>query len=109
MLLAGADGVHKFEFEDTKTGELPPGWSAATTGEGPGSVWKVIEDSTSPHGARALAQTSSEGPSPLFNLCVLDEPELAEVDLTVSLKAVAGKVDQGGGPVWRYQDATNYY
>jgi hypothetical protein len=27
----------------------------------------------------------------------------------VSFKAVCGVIDQGGGPVWRYQDADNYY
>ena len=32
-----------------------------------------------------------------------------DVDLAVSFKAVAGKIDQGGGPVWRYKDAKNYY
>ena len=28
-----------------------------------------------------------------------------DIDLTVTFKAVAGKLDQGGGPVWRYRDA----
>jgi hypothetical protein len=31
------------------------------------------------------------------------------VDLSVSLKAVSGKIDRGGGLVWRYRDANNYY
>ena len=29
--------------------------------------------------------------------------------MRVSFKAVAGKIDQGGGLVWRYKDAKNYY
>ena len=29
--------------------------------------------------------------------------------IRVSFKAVKGKIDQGGGPVWRYQDENNYY
>lgn len=29
--------------------------------------------------------------------------------MSVKLKAVAGKIDQGGGVMWRYQDADNYY
>ncbi|MGQ0634551.1 MAG: hypothetical protein ACT4QC_08070 [Planctomycetaceae bacterium] len=88
---------------------MPAGWSAAKTGTGPGNVWKVLEDASAPAGARVLAQTSSEGPSPLFNLCVADKPQFADLDLSVALKPVAGKIDQGGGPVWRYQDADNYY
>ncbi len=96
-------------FEDAQAGRLPAGWQADKTGEGPGSVWKVVEDATAPAGPHVLAQTSSEGPRPLFNLCVLQNPVLADVALCVSLKAVGGRIDQGGGLVWRYQDRNNYY
>jgi hypothetical protein len=99
----------RWNFEDVTVGKLPAHWSAAKTGEGLGSVWKVVEDETAPTGAKVLAQTSSEGPRPLFNLCVADDTELADLDLTVSFKAVSGTIDQGGGPVWRYRDADNYY
>ncbi len=109
IVLLAADKPQEITFEDSKGGTLPKGWSAAKTGEGPGSIWKVVEDDSSPHGKQVLAQTSSEGPNPLFNLCVLEEPQLVDVDLEVSFKAVSGKTDQGGGPVWRYQDAKNYY
>ena len=91
-----------------KTGELPAGWSMARTGEGPGGAWSVVEDATAPEGM-ALAQTSDQGPNPLFCLCIADGTSFRDLDLTVSFKAVAGKLDQGGGPVWRYQDANNYY
>jgi len=99
----------QWRFEDASVGKLPEGWSSAKTGKGPGSEWKVIEDQTAPSGKHVLAQTSAEGPRPLFNLCVLDEGTYADVEITVSFKAVAGKIDRGGGPVWRYQDANNYY
>jgi hypothetical protein len=52
---------------------------------------------------------SSEGPNPVFNLCVAGDSSYGDVDLSVSYKAVCGTIDQGGGPVWRYQDANNYY
>ena len=32
-----------------------------------------------------------------------------DLELSVKFKGVKGKEDQGGGPVWRYQDANNYY
>jgi hypothetical protein len=108
-LLALALVPTKWIFEDCKVGELPEGWSAARTGEGPGSVWKVIEDASAPAGPRVLAQTSSEAPARSFNLCILDETIIKDVDLTVSLKPVSGKTDQGGGLVWRLKDADNYY
>jgi len=99
----------EYDFENAEIAKLPPGWSAAKTGEGPGSVWQVTEDRTAPRGAKVLAQVSSEGPRPLFNLCVADDTSYRDLDLSVQLKSVSGKIDQGGGPVWRYQDQNNYY
>jgi len=98
----------RLALKDDKVGQLPKGWVAAKTGQGPGSVWKVVEDKTVA-GDKALGQTSAEGPNPLFNLCVAEKTSFTDVDIEVALKAVTGKKDQGGGPVWRYQDANNYY
>jgi 3-keto-disaccharide hydrolase len=97
-----------WDFEDVKVGVLPRGWTAAKTGEGEGSDWKVVEDKSAPAGARVLAQLAA-GPRPLFNLCVIDRTALKDLELSVAFKAVEGKVDQGGGVVWRYTDADNYY
>ncbi len=109
MFLAAADPQDNWlNLESAAAGKLPPGWIAAKTGEGPGSVWQVVEDSTAP-GGKALAQTSADGPKALFNLCVAEKSNFLDVDLRVAFKAVAGKIDQGGGLVWRYKDAKNYY
>jgi hypothetical protein len=111
IAFTGADEpkATRWIFEDATTGKIPAGWTAAKTGDGPGSVWRVIEDSSAPKGSKVLAQTSSDGPNPLFNLCVADETSYKDVDLSVSFKAVKGEKDQGGGPMWRYKDANNYY
>ena len=101
--------AQEWNFEDAAVGKLPQGWSTAKTGTGPGSVWKVIEDKTAPKGPKVLAQVSSEGPKPLFNLCVADKTSFKDLDLSVSVQGVKGKIDQGGGPLWRYQDKDNYY
>jgi hypothetical protein len=55
-----------------------------------------------------FAQTAA-GPRPLFNVCAIDATSYRDLRLTVALKAVDGKIDQGGGVVWRYMDASNYY
>jgi hypothetical protein len=96
-------------LDAAKIGELPAGWSAAHTGDGTGSDWKVLEDATAPGGKRVLAQTSAKGRGRFFNLCVADASSYADIDMSVSFKAVAGRFDQGGGLVWRYKDANNYY
>jgi hypothetical protein len=101
--------VFLLSLANVPVGQLPPGWVAAKTGEGPGSVWKVVEDATAPSAGKALAQTSAEGPKRLFNLCVAKKSSFRDIELSVAFKAVAGKIDQGGGPMWRYTDAKNYY
>jgi hypothetical protein len=107
----GAEAVtaQSWDFEDAEVDGLPTGWSAAKTGEGPGSEWKVQQDESAPAGAKVLTQVSSEGPKPLFCLCIADETSYADVDLSVSFKPLKGKIDQGGGPMWRVQDENNYY
>jgi hypothetical protein len=110
LVAAGADNGKstRWDFEDATVGKLPAGWSSAKTGEGEGSVWTVVEDKTAPKGAKVLAQTA-QSPRPMFNLCVADDTGFKDVEVSVAFKAVQGKVDQGGGIVWRYQDANNYY
>ena len=96
-------------FGRNELGKVPKGWTATQTGKGEGSIWKVVEDKTAPSKSGfALAQTA-EGPGALFNLCVADDTNFKDVEALVSFKANAGKKDQGGGIVWRYQDANNYY
>ena len=98
-----------WNFEAAKEGSLPEGWIAAKTGEGPGSLWKVVATERDGKRNRVLAQTSSEGPNSLFNLCVAKDVSQADVDLSADVKAIFGENDRGGGLMWRYRDAGNYY
>ena len=109
LLLAAEDKSRSFQFGKDDVGKVPTGWKADKTGKGDGSVWKVVEDKTAPSKkGYALAQTA-EGPSSLFNVCVAEDTKYKDVEVSVAFKAIAGKKDQGGGIVWRYQDANNYY
>ena len=104
-----AEVAREWHFDDVRPGELPSGWIAAKTCQGPGSAWQVVEDATAPSSGNVLAQTSSAGPNALFNLCLAGDTDQRDVDLSVKFKALKGANDQGGGLVWRYQDADNYY
>jgi hypothetical protein len=115
VLLLGASAViaeekaRSLRFGKDDLGKVPGGWKADKTGKGEGSVWKVVEDTTAPSRTGfALAQTA-ESAGAMFNLCVAEDTKLKDVDLGVAFKAVKGEKDQGGGLVWRYQDANNYY
>jgi len=107
LVVAGQGTTHT--FDDQPAGTLPAGWKSAKTGEGEGSIWKIVSYDEAGRQGRALAQMSSEGPSGLFNLCVLDGAKYRDVDLSVRVKAISGKNDRGGGLIWRYRDASNYY
>jgi hypothetical protein len=106
---AAEDKARALRFDKDDVGKAPTGWTVDRTGKGEGSVWVVVADKTAPSGTgRALAQTA-EGPGPLFNLCVVNDSNVKDVEVSVAFKAVRGKRDQGGGIVWRYRDNRNYY
>src|SRR5438128_2064004 len=108
-VLVGADKEKTFTFAKADLGKVPTGWTAAKTGKGEGSIWKVVEDKAAPSKSGfALAQTA-ESPGAMFNLCVVDDTSFKDVEISVAFKANAGKKDQGGGVVWRYTDPDNYY
>jgi hypothetical protein len=44
-----------------------------------------------------------------FNIAWTPDPQFRNGELEVSVYADTGRVDQGGGPIWRVQDASNYY
>jgi 3-keto-disaccharide hydrolase len=104
-----ADEPKAFKFSKADLGKAPADWTVTQTGKGQGSVWKIVEDSTAPSKTGlALAQTA-ESPSAVFNVCVAKDTSYQDVEVSVAFKAVKGVKDQGGGIVWRYQDADNYY
>jgi 3-keto-disaccharide hydrolase len=100
-------GTVRFQKDDA--GKVPAGWKVEKTGKGEGSDWKVVADETGPAKTGYVLAQLAKSPGSVFNLCVRDEPSLKDGEVSVAFKAVAGKEDQGGGIVWRYQDADNYY
>ncbi|MCG8556592.1 MAG: hypothetical protein MJD61_15070 [Proteobacteria bacterium] len=71
-------------------------------------TWSLVTDSPRGSETGVLAQQASNA-NPVFNLALAKETSYADVDVSVRLKAVAGRIDQGGGVVWRAHDAKNYY
>jgi len=69
----------------------------------------VVEDRTAPSKTGFVLAQTARGPRRLFNLCVVKDSSYKDVEIEVAFKANRGKIDQGGGVVWRYQDANNYY
>ena len=97
----------KSDFEGDVVGGPPKGFSFALTGRGKPGVWVVRKDDTA-HG-NVLVQTDPDTTDYRFPVAIYNDYSGADVALSVSFKAIAGKGDQGAGLVWRYRDANNYY
>jgi len=91
-----ADKVWNFESD------LPGKIAKGFTGEV--GTWEVVRDGEN----QVLAQKAMNSDS-TFNLALVGDTHLADVDLRVRMKAVAGETDRGGGLVWRAKDRDNYY
>jgi len=96
-------------FAAEELDNVPSGWEVAQTGRGEGSVWKVVADESAPSKSDFVLAQTAESPRSMFNLCVVEDASYRDVKLTVAFRSVAGRVDQGGGFVWRYVDSNHYY
>jgi hypothetical protein len=92
------------KFDDAKAGEVPGGWVAGVTGNG-SPKWTVEADATAPSKPNVLKQ-SGEGK---FPYCVKKDVSIKDGFVEVKFKPLAGKEDQAGGLIWRFQDGDNYY
>lgn len=106
---AYAAAMVTLDFEAFELGKPPVGFSTALTGGGGPVSWVIQQDTTAPSGGKVLAQTSADGTSYRFPLCVYDTFTAKDVVVSVKFKPLSGKVDQAAGIVWRYKDKDNYY
>jgi len=101
--------AHLWNFESDEIGKIPNGFSNQMTGNGALGKWEVVKDDTAPSTPNVLAQTSQDYFGYHFNMAINEKETYEDLELIVKFKGVKGREDQGGGPVWRYQDANNYY
>ena len=104
-----AEETVRFDFEDLQPGNLPNTWITAITGKGNPGKWEIVTDKNESGPTKVLAQTSMENFGYHFDVAVAKETNFQNLTLSVEFKAIEGEEDQGGGPVWRYKDADNYY
>ncbi len=100
-----ADAPTPKTWDKADLGKVPTGWKSLSTGEKGATKWELKADKKN----RLLLTQTGVSPGPVFNLCVADEPSVADLEMTILFNSQAGKKDQGGGLVWRFQDANNYY
>jgi hypothetical protein len=100
-----------WNFDDVASGSLPAGWKVEATGQKKAAAqWQVIKDANAPSSPDVLCLTATNHTQRgVFNLCWTDKVTFLEGEISVSLKANTGSIDQGGGIIWRVQDCNNYY
>jgi len=87
---------------------LPQGFVFERTGNGAPADWKMVQDDTMA-GGRVLAQTSSDRTDYRFPLAIYQPVSVANVEVSVRFKAVAGSIDRAAGIAVRLADRDNYY
>jgi hypothetical protein len=103
-LLSGATQAGTVHFDDMKIGAPPPGWLATQTGKGE-AKWEIVADPSAPSKTNVLKQSGVA----TYPVCIKNDVELKNGFVEVKFKPVAGKEDQAGGLIWRFQDKDNYY
>lgn len=106
VLALGAGAVN---FDSDAPGSAPRGWSVAMARKAGAPKWEVLVDRTAPSKSNVLAQTSNDPTGDRYPLCIYDESNLRDGEVSVAFKPVSGRVDQGAGLVWRYKDPNTYY
>ena len=105
-----ATSRRSWTFDDLQPGSIPAGVRLAETGAvGTPATWAVVEDPSAPSRPHAFGVVASANDKKTYNLALLEGVRDGDVDLQVSLRAVSGQLNQGGGLVWRAKGADDYY
>ncbi len=102
---------HASQWHFDSNTDLPPGWRAEGTNQrGPVAAWAIKAAANAPSKPNVLGLTDAkEGRGGTFNLFWTDRVKFRDGVIEVKVKAETGRQDQGGGPIWRVQDKSNYY
>lgn len=101
----------RFNFDQIVAGGIPSGWTVADINpDGPLAQWQVEADPAATSSPQVFAITRIQNKSgDVFNLCWTQQVPFLDGSIEVNVRADSGKEDQGGGLIWRSQDADNYY
>jgi len=91
-------------FDSDAVGQAPAGWICGATGRGT-PKWTVEADRSAPNKGNVLRQSGAA----IFPWCVRSDVALTDGWVEVKFKAIAGREDQAGGVVWRWNDGDHYY
>ncbi len=101
----------QWDFDKLPIGQIPKGWKIeGTRAKKAQTKWQIMTDQTAPSGQQVLGLANIyHNSKSIFNLCWTNKITFLNGSIEVQFKAVKGKVDQGGGLIWRVRDKNNYY
>jgi uncharacterized protein (TIGR03067 family) len=94
----GLSAKKTWDFEADQPGKIPTGFTNEV------GRWEVAK-----HGDNHVLAQKAKNDDATFNVALVEGTNYKDLDLSVRLRAIAGKNDQGGGLVWRAKDKDNYY
>lgn len=98
-----------FDFESTKTGDLPAGWLEVKSDSSFGHNWAVFSHLEAVSGSQILAKIAARSnPSPLPKAIRLGR-SLRDGEVRVHIKPMGGLGPQRAGLILRYRDEDNFY
>ncbi len=108
LSISESDRTRVWSFDRTPTGTLPPGFVLGTFPDGrPAGEWQVVAAPKAGSAPHVLAQAREKGAH--FNVVLIDGTSASDLELGVSFLPISGKIDMGGGLIWRATDDRNYY
>lgn len=105
--------IVRFDFDQTVPGDGPEGFQIAETNSaGKLAHWTVKADDGAPSEPHVFGISKSENEGQTYNLAIVTKPELQDLtdfEVSVMVKPGTGKIDQGGGILFRADGPHNYY
>ena len=110
FLAAGFARAGELVFPFDHEAELLKFSPAQTAHCGTLSKWLLIDDPSASGGKALLVRPNPKtNYGSCFNVLLAKGVKAKDLRLKVMVKAVKGREDQGGGPLWRAKDENNYY
>src|SRR5215831_18469222 len=97
-------------FDTDAPGTLPGDFAVGTLFDGRAAgEWKVLQKNDAPSHPNVFGQVIGKGAEHAYKVVLVEGSKSSDLELEVSLLAVDGKADMGGGLIWRAADDRNYY
>ncbi len=102
--------LQRWAFDTGPAGSVPAGFETLeTASSNTPATWGLVSDASAPSGGQGFGVLQTQNLGQTYNVALAPEFEASDVEITVALKAAAGKQDQGGGVAFRANGARDYY